>query len=342
MVSRRLRNWCFTLNNPDGILDPQFWPNIRMCVFQLEIGDLGNVHYQGYAEFTCSMRRNMVAAIPDLAHAALYERRGTRAQAVHYCIKPVEDCVCAHCVGTDDPLDPPIFFPDEATVMAAGVRGGNQGTRTDLNAGVAAVKRGISKADFAEEFSALVVKYHRGFDVLRQELNLNVQRHADAITTIWICGPPGTGKSYYVMNNFPESTTVYWKNASKWWDGLLSTHTTVVFNDFDSAWFTLGTLKRILDTGPLLVETKGGNTNLCATAFIFTSNYHPKRLYTKKLASFGWAAGNPLYRRFPLIRLFDHVYQGPLAVARVDQAADWDDGYEEVAPAVRAEYGQPQ
>ena len=43
-------NWVFTLNNPQPEENPSFWPS-RYVVYQLERGEEGTPHYQGYIVF---------------------------------------------------------------------------------------------------------------------------------------------------------------------------------------------------------------------------------------------------------------------------------------------------
>ena len=60
----RARNWCFTLNNPGYALTPDVDFVYEGCpvtfmVWQLECGDEGTEHYQGYLELDrpCSLRQ---------------------------------------------------------------------------------------------------------------------------------------------------------------------------------------------------------------------------------------------------------------------------------------------
>jgi len=46
------RCWCFTLNNPEEELAVNEWDGIAYAVWQLEIGEEGTVHYQGYVNFS--------------------------------------------------------------------------------------------------------------------------------------------------------------------------------------------------------------------------------------------------------------------------------------------------
>lgn len=41
-------NWCFTINNPEGLLDFDTLPPHKYCVYQEEIGENGTLHFQGY------------------------------------------------------------------------------------------------------------------------------------------------------------------------------------------------------------------------------------------------------------------------------------------------------
>lgn len=321
----RARNWCFTINNPESYeLEPEDWvPAVKRVVYQSERGEEGTLHIQGYVEFTNRVYRNAVARIEQLSTAHLEVARGNFRQNLTYCTKD------------EGREDGPHYWPDMGAWAAAG-----QGRRSDIEGAIECLKRTREMTTVADEHGAVFVKYGRGLKDLQRTLNLAPARRSDRITTIWMCGPPGTGKTYWAEQNYPEGEECFYKNEGKWWDGYAGQET-VVFNDFDSSWFTLGTLKRILDTAPMNVETKGGMIPLLATTFIFTANKHPKKLYAKALAKQGWTPGNPLYRRFPDIRLKLEIYVPEEEVERVDEAMDWDDGYgdDEIMPG---QYGYPE
>ncbi len=62
------KHWCFTWNNPPGD-DAEMYALIKewatdYVVFQREIGESGNVHLQGYCEFTKPMRFNSLKKQP--------------------------------------------------------------------------------------------------------------------------------------------------------------------------------------------------------------------------------------------------------------------------------------
>lgn len=87
----RVRNVCFTLNNPDvediGAL-PWPTPLVKYAVWQLERGDEGTLHIQGYFEMSEQLRfPNIKQRIPFLSRAHFEPRRGTAQQATEYCEK---------------------------------------------------------------------------------------------------------------------------------------------------------------------------------------------------------------------------------------------------------------
>jgi len=66
----RFRNWVFTLNNPDGLLTPDLdWvvdDPVHFLAYQLEVGDSGTEHFQGYLELSRPCTMAVVAALPGL------------------------------------------------------------------------------------------------------------------------------------------------------------------------------------------------------------------------------------------------------------------------------------
>lgn len=81
----------FTINFGDGevtTLLPEEFPDwITYAVWQLEVGEEGTPHYQGYLE--CSGKRSyaQLHAVPGFEGCHLEARRGTQGQAISYCTK---------------------------------------------------------------------------------------------------------------------------------------------------------------------------------------------------------------------------------------------------------------
>jgi len=153
MVSR---NWCFTLNNPEefdaeaypqdseGPLEPllQGIPKLRYCCYQLELSESGTLHYQGYAEFSATVRFSVFRSAGELAFGHYEIRRGTREQARDYCRK------------------------DDTTLAGPWEYGqwtGGQGTRTDLEDAAQSLLQNRSLRDVAISHPASFIKFHGGF-----------------------------------------------------------------------------------------------------------------------------------------------------------------------------------
>lgn len=90
MNSQRYRNWCFT-----AFTDPAYnevdYAQLRGCrymVYQHEIcPETGQDHWQGYVEFTTSMRLSRVKEVLGDSTMHLERRLGSRDQARDYCMK---------------------------------------------------------------------------------------------------------------------------------------------------------------------------------------------------------------------------------------------------------------
>lgn len=73
----------FTYNNPEGLLDPSdFGPHLRYMIYQEEVGESGNYHFQGYLEFQRPVRRSALLIGPHYEIA-----RGKPSECIAYCSK---------------------------------------------------------------------------------------------------------------------------------------------------------------------------------------------------------------------------------------------------------------
>lgn len=91
--------WCFTLNNPQDHppIEDNF-KNVRYLEYQLEIGESGTPHYQGYVQFYQSKGIKGIKNLLKNEKLHLEPQRGTVEQAIHYIQKPVPNCECEHCI----------------------------------------------------------------------------------------------------------------------------------------------------------------------------------------------------------------------------------------------------
>lgn len=245
------RNYCFTISNPESLPDVQN-PAVRYCVFQEEIGENGTPHLQGYIEMSRSMRLTWLKTnLPGFETAHLEPRMGTREQARAYCMKPETR------IGE-------VFESGDW-------ESGGQGTRVDIAALKELVDKGATDEAIWDAMPLMYLKYNRA---IKDAKRLKTKCRDWKTEVIVLIGKPRLGKSKYCLDNAPKA---YWKQRSQWWDGYEGQED-VVIDDY-YAWLPWDTLMRILDRYPLLVETKGGQSNFVAKRVFITSNKAPADWY---------------------------------------------------------------
>lgn len=137
------KNWTFTLNNPEDAQAPAGWP-VKYVAWQLEKGEEGTPHLQGYVELHKTARITGLKKINGQAHWEI--RMGTQEQAIAYVEKE------------DTRVEGP---------WSNGEKAPGRGTRTDLAVACdVAMNEGIEalKAQHPTEY----VKYHKGIEKLAE------------------------------------------------------------------------------------------------------------------------------------------------------------------------------
>jgi RNA helicase./Putative viral replication protein. len=262
------RNWCFTYNNPTVTDDNNLFEScpsnlkLKLGITQLERGEAtGTIHYQGYLELKTPVR---LAALKNWLPTAHWEKRmGTRLQAIQYCMK--ED---TRLTGTQ-----PITFGIEGSLddyVRSLTECPSSHSQTNLLELKGMIDSGCTEIQLAEhDFN----NWARHFRALERYRMLRTVGRSEPSEVIVVVGPTGTGKSRLAM----EYENSYWKQKSIWWDGY-SNQDTVILDEF-YGWLPWDTLLRLCDRYPLLVETKGGQTQFTSKRIIITSNLPPARWY---------------------------------------------------------------
>lgn len=335
------------------VMFEEFQPYLEMAVISLECGkESGRLHWQGALKFSQPKSLNQLRQMPWHNGTASFKKKtGSPGQFFNYCRKE-HPAATRYNDGTF--VDGPWYFPSEEHIDAHLEKCGEQGKRTDIHDYVSAISAGATAAELAVSFPVQHLKFYRGGIQLRKDLGLNRVRNVPSIRVIALVGNPGTGKTHWLLNNVGTGPNVFWKSDnSKWWDGITQEHSTIVLNDFDSSTMKLGELKRLFDTGPFPVQSKGSVTQVLATTFYVSMNRHPKKLYSGKkllkngvikrgpLRGFGWNPRNPLWRRFDDITLFEDVYQHPEGGrSRKDTAVNFVDPYSDDDSSEQMDQGQ--
>lgn len=245
------RTWCFTLNNPTSPLTFNDTP-VKYAVWQLEKGENGTPHYQGYIELDRQMRLTALKKILPTAH--FEKRRGTRDQARDYCMKD------------DSRLEGPWEHGDFGAKRP--------GKRNDLIKLYEGVKEGKTNQQLLEEHPAA---YMRNFKAIEHVRHVIATRR-DFKTEVYVLwGDTKLGKSYYCRDISPDA---YWKQRSDWWDGYDGI-SDVIIDDF-YGWIKFDTLLRLCDENPCQVEIKGGHVNFSPKRVFITSNAWPNKWYNER------------------------------------------------------------
>lgn len=290
--SRRwvLTHWLRPNQTPEGVL-AKFRSLAESDLTRGGVGqiegpnDEGRCHLQAYVELHRSARKSqMIGMMYRTTRWAV--AKGDSESNERYCTKTHSE---------------PYEWPDEKVMRLDGtepVQFGEwgrraQGKRTDLDRLKERLDAGASMSDVSSEFFSDFIRYSRGIQEYRR-IQRQIDRQTIQFTALW--GDTGTGKSTWARHVFPPSEQVFWlskPNGSRcFWDGY-DGHEVVVIDEF-YGWLPYDFVLRLIDRGPLRVETKGGSVSMCATTFIFTSNTPPECWWNLESKPYG---GSPWLRR---------------------------------------------
>jgi hypothetical protein len=268
----RHRNWVLTLNNPAGegasieehhaatLLLLSNEDKVAYSIFQIERGESGTLHAQGYIQFHHPQSLSGVrSTISPRGH---YEvRRGTHSQAKKYASKE------------DSRVHPPEEFGEENDA---------QGARSDLLAIKEKLDVGTPMVEVAQEHFGSWVRYHKSF---AKYISLIAPPRTWVTEALVFWGPSGTGKSKRACEMAGDSS--YWlpkpNSGRAFWDGYVGQEV-VVIDEF-YGWLPFDFMLRLLDRYPLRVENKGSSVQFTSKRIIFTSNQCPVKWYRKGLGS---------------------------------------------------------
>lgn len=251
--SNRVRAWVFTLNNPERQLDLK--GKCKYAVWQLEKGEEGTEHYQGYIEFSTKKSMKQVKTILG-TRVHLEVRKGTAQQARDYCMK------------------------EEGRVSGPWEEGKylGRGRRTDLE-NIAQKLRKRKLEEVAEEEPGMYIRYHRGLKALKTVYNKTERGNGwikPEIHVFW--GDTGAGKTKDAYQMDPDLYCLTIPTGGiVWFDGY-DNHETILIDEFYGQ-IKYSFMLRLLDGYPMDVQYKGGFLRLNHKRIIITSNEEPSEWY---------------------------------------------------------------
>lgn len=255
----RSKYWVFTLNTEEehDLINSQDHQDLRDAsgyfVYQLERGQGGNRHYQGYIEL---LQRKRLSEVRHLLNGAHFEvRRGSQHQAIEYAKKD----------------DTRVAGPWEYGLPAVS----QQGQRTDLTRLVRNIKEGKSLLQIVEE-EPQFLRFASHIKSLQSELPL---QHRPNIRFVWMYGDSGGGKTasaYEAVKRpllgetSPPTLYLYDDAKTEWWQGY-SSESVVLIDDFQGL-MEPSRLMRLLDRYEYRVPTKGSSRAMSTDKIIITSH----------------------------------------------------------------------
>jgi len=264
------RKWCFTLNNPQEEDYPVFnEATMKYLVFQLEEGEEGTPHLQGFIWLVTKARLGTMKKLLPRAH---WERaKGTAKQNRHYCMKPVEGCTCKHCVGATQ-LDEPLEFGSMPSVDTKGL----------METLVKLAKDGLTFLAACEE-EPRIVNHGRAWKGYVEALRKKQGNEWRSVEVEVLVGEPGTGKTRAAVAENGGYANVYiltkMNKGATWFDGLEG-EGVILIDDFDSEWSVpYRALLRLLDGHPLRLPVKQAHTYALFTKVVITTNEPVARWY---------------------------------------------------------------
>lgn len=252
----KARYWCFTLNNPTQ--DVELGAGILYITWQLERGEGGTFHFQGYFELARSASQKEAKEILRLGKRVHIEPSRSEA-AIAYTHKE----------------DTRVEGPWELGRKPKPVK---RGERTDLTAIGERIKTGEDLTSIAKSHPGEFIKFHRGLFALEQQLIAKRDPAEPCSISVYI-GSSGSGKSRSVSERFPNGTVYSKDGSNKWWcqyrgEKIIWIDEWTGSNEIPPSQFL-----QICDRYPLRVETKGGSVQLSATKVVLTTTLHWTQWY---------------------------------------------------------------
>ena len=235
------RRYCLTINNETRTDEElctyvQGLEHFKYCIFQREKGhEKETEHIQMFLVFTIGKRFSTIKEYFPTAH--IEKAQGSSVQCRDYCSKE----------------DTRISGPYELGEFA------QQGARSDLKTIVELVQSNATDEDivklFPTQFLLHIDKIHKLREQQRYDENKKNERK---VIVTYIYGPPGCGKTRYIVNKYGYGNfyrmTNYRKNCFDFYDN----EKVIVFDEFDSS-LPITEMLNYLDVYPVQLPCRYSN-----------------------------------------------------------------------------------
>lgn len=258
------KGWAFTINNPEDGDWPTWDENtMEYLVYQLEEGEEGTPHLQGYVHLAKKKRFLQVKALLG-RKAHIEPAKGTPKQNKHYCSKPVDGCTCKHCKDA--------VRLDATEEFGLLPRINNKGLMECM---VEFVDKGLSFYQACRAEPRLCDK-KKAWDAFHgAHLEHKFKKWRDVEVDV-LYGPAGCGKTRYATRHGYDGVYILTSFGSHVWFDNYKGETTLLIDEFSVEWgISYQALLRLLDGHPTRLPVKGDFTHAGFTKIYITSNVPP-------------------------------------------------------------------
>jgi hypothetical protein len=253
------KRWSFTVNNP-GEYRPNWDPTaMDFLVFQIERGESGTPHIQGYVRFRNCKKLDAAKNAIVCREAHMDISRGDEASNIAYCTKAEGRIAGPWTFGTAKP------------------EAGRKGARNDLTQ-VAEAAKTMTLRQLAVEYPAQVLKYSTHIQKFQELIKapVPVQRPV-FVHVLW--GATGVGKSHRIRMNYPPADlyVISGHGRDPW--GQYEGERTVAFEEFDWSQWPIDDMKRLLDKWQVRLDARYTDKLARYTVVFITANTNPAGWY---------------------------------------------------------------
>lgn len=279
-MSKQSYNWCFTINNPQKVITCgkndkfkdltfdtddklvaflQQYDEINYYVFQREQGhEEKTTHIQGFVQFKNKKRGQTIGNMFPSQFFHNEVARGTAQQASDYCKK------------SDTRIGEVIEWGELRT------KGGKQLTNEMI---LERIKDGADNIKLLQEFPELLFQIDR-LDKVRQEfINAEYKDKWRNVTTTYIFGKSGAGKTRNVMEEYGYSNVYRITDYKHPFDGYKG-QKVLVFEEFRNS-LPIDSMLNYLDGYPLELPCRYSNKIAVFDTVYIISNWSFNEQYTK-------------------------------------------------------------
>jgi len=250
----RYSRLAYTLNNwtPQEYKDLCAW-DVTWNVIGKEVGEDGTPHLQAACILGKQMTMSAIKKVPGMKRAHFESMRGTPQHNYVYCTKQ----------------DPLAFTKGSMP---------KPGKRNDLETAYETLRAGATLKELAENHGVEMIKFHKGFTVVR---SLLAGPRVEPPKIIWIYGPTGVGKTRACVEFANKHHGgEYWMSCAtlQWLDGY-DGQSVAILDDFRGKHCSFSFLLRLLDRYPFRVPFKGGFVEWNPSVIFITCPYSPEEVF---------------------------------------------------------------